>query len=73
LKVPAHRARLAHEESLTLPPAGGSAHSRIVESDRAASVAYDFLRDAAPSCPGGWDTWGPRAGRVIEWVEDLVS
>lgn len=70
--VPAHRARLEHEQNLTLPPAGGFAHGRIVESERAASVAHDFLRDAAPSCPGGWDRWGPRLGRVIEWVEDRV-
>lgn len=70
--VPAHRARLEHEWNLTLPPAGGFAHSRIVESERAASVAHDFLRDAAPSCPGGWDTWGPRVGRLIEFVEDRV-
>jgi hypothetical protein len=70
--VPAHRARLEHERNLTLPPAGGFAHSRIVESERAASVAHDFLRDAAPSCPGGWDRWGPRLGRVIEWVEDRI-
>ena len=72
LSVPAHRARLDHEESLTLPPAGGIAHTRMLESERAASVAYDFLRDAAPSCPGGWDTWGPRLGRLIEAVEDRI-
>ncbi|HEX2293999.1 MAG TPA: peptidoglycan DD-metalloendopeptidase family protein, partial [Actinomycetota bacterium] len=39
--VPVHRARLVHEQNLTLPPAGGFAHSRIVESERAASVAHD--------------------------------
>jgi hypothetical protein len=72
LAVPAHRARLAHEQSLTLPPAGGFAHSAIVESERAASVAHDFLRDAAPSCPGAWDSWGPRVGRAIELVEDGI-
>lgn len=70
--VPAHRARLEHEANLTLPPSGGFAHSRIVESERAASVAHDFLRDAAPSCPGGWDSWGPRLGRVFEVVEDRI-
>jgi hypothetical protein len=70
LAVPAHRARPAHEESLTLPPVGGFAHSEIVESPRAASVAYDFLRDAAPACPGGWDRWGPLVGRAIEAAED---
>lgn len=70
--VPAHRTRLDHEKSLTLPPAGGFAHSRIVESERAASVAHDFLRDAAPSCPGGWDTWGPRWGRLVEALEDRI-
>ena len=72
LAVPAHRARLAGEQSLTLPPAGGFAHSTIVESPRAAAVAHDFLRDAAPSCPGWWDTWGPRLGRVVELVEDRI-
>lgn len=72
LAVPAHRARLAHEANLTLPPAGGFAHSRIVESERAAAVAHDFLRDAAPSCAGGWDTWGPRVGRAIELAEDGI-
>ncbi|HEX2195761.1 MAG TPA: peptidoglycan DD-metalloendopeptidase family protein, partial [Actinomycetota bacterium] len=72
LAVPAHRARLEHEQSLVLPPAGGFAHSRIVESERAAAVAHDFLRDAAPACPGGWDEWGPRLGRLIELVEDRI-
>ncbi len=72
LAVPAQRARLEHERNLTLPPAGGFAHSRIVESERAASVAHDFLRDAAPSCPGAWDDWGPRVGTVIELVEDGI-
>ena len=72
LAVPAHRTRLAHEQNLTLPPAGGFAHSRIVESERAASVAHDFLRDAPPSCPGGWDTWGPRLGWLVEAVEDRI-
>lgn len=71
LAVPAHRARLAHERNLMLPPAGGFAHSRIVESERAAAVAYDFLRDAAPACPGGWDGWSGLAGRLVEAVEDL--
>lgn len=70
--VPAHRTRLEHEQSLILPPAGGFAHSTIVGSERAASVAHDFLRDAAPSCPGGWNDWGPRLGRVIELVEDAI-
>ena len=71
LAVPAHRARLAHERNLMLPPAGGFAHSRIVESERAAAVAHDFLRDAAPTCPGGWDGWSGLAGRLVEAVEDL--
>ncbi|HEV2755858.1 MAG TPA: peptidoglycan DD-metalloendopeptidase family protein [Actinomycetota bacterium] len=70
LAVPAHRARLANEASLLLPPAGGFAHSRIVESPGAAAVAYDFLRDGAPSCPGGWDGWSGLLGRLIEAVED---
>lgn len=70
--VPAHRTRLPHEQSLVLPPSGGFAHSRIVGSERAASVAHDFLRDAAPSCAGGWDTWGPRVGRLIELVQDGI-
>lgn len=72
LAVPAHRARLEHEQNLTLPPAGGFAHSRIVESERAAAVAHDFLRDAAPTCEGGWHTWGPRVGRVLELAEDAL-
>jgi hypothetical protein len=71
LAVPAHRARLAHERNLLLPPAGGFAHSRIVESARAAAAGYDFLRDAAPRCPGGWDGWSGPAGRLVEAVEDL--
>ncbi|MDQ3914809.1 MAG: peptidoglycan DD-metalloendopeptidase family protein [Actinomycetota bacterium] len=71
LAVPAHRARLDHEQSLTLPPAGGFAHNRIVESPRAASVAYDFLRDAAPSCAGAWDGWSGLVGRAVELAEDL--
>lgn len=70
--VPAHRARFPHGENLTLPPTGGFAHSAIVSSERAASVAYDFLRDAAPACPGEWDSWGPRLGHLIEFVQDRL-
>jgi hypothetical protein len=71
LAVPAHRARLAHERSLMLPPAGGFAHSGIVESPHAAAVAYDFLRDSAPTCPGAWDGWSGLVGRLVEAAEDL--
>lgn len=70
--VPAHRARSPHAENLTLPPAGGFAHSAIVSSERAAAAAYDFLREAAPECPGEWDSWGPRIGRIVELIEDRL-
>jgi hypothetical protein len=70
--VPAHRARFPHGDNVTLAPAGGFAHSAIVSSERAAAVAYDFLRDSAPVCPGEWDWWGPRIGRLIELLEDRL-
>ncbi|MDQ3951340.1 MAG: peptidoglycan DD-metalloendopeptidase family protein [Actinomycetota bacterium] len=62
--VPAHRARLEHERSLVLPPAGGFAHSRIVESARAAAVAHDFLARRGPLVPGRVERVGAAPGPV---------
>ena len=67
--VPAHRAALMGESNRILGPAGAFAHSRIVSSPAAAAAAYDFLRDAPPSCSGFWDVWGEGSGRALEWMQ----
>jgi hypothetical protein len=70
--VPPDRARLFNEPSRTLAPAGLNGHSGIVSSPDALALAYAFLRNARPTCPDGWDVWGPRLGRVVSWGEARV-
>lgn len=68
--VTADRATWEEARARVVAPEGLSGHSAIVASDAAQGLAYDFLRDAAPSCEGGWDLWGPRLGKVIGVVEE---
>jgi hypothetical protein len=69
LIVPADRSRFEGEANRILPPEGGGGHGGIVRSRLAHAVARAFLRDAAPSCPGGWDRWGGLVGKAIGVVE----
>ena len=64
--------RAAWEEARTrvVPPEGLSGHSAILASAAAQGLAYDFLRDAAPSCETGWDLWGPRLGKAVGFAEE---
>ena len=68
--VTADRARWDQAPSRTVAPEGLMGHSAIVSSDEAQGLAYAFLRDAAPSCEGAWDLWGPRVGRATGFVEE---
>lgn len=68
--VTADRASWEEARTRIVPPSGLSGHSAIVASDAAQGLAYDFLRDAAPSCENGWDLWGPRLGKTIGLVEE---
>ncbi|CAN5575499.1 hypothetical protein BH24ACT26_BH24ACT26_19180 [soil metagenome] len=65
LLVPADRAGLWHETSRVLQPTGLWGHSSILRSRSGRALAYDFLRDAAPSCLGTWDRVGPLLGRAV--------
>lgn len=68
--VTADRAGWEEARSRVVGPEGLSGHSAIVASAAAQGLAYDFLRDAAPSCETGWDLWGPRVGRVVGFAEE---
>lgn len=71
--VPADRAAWPGKLSRVVPPGGGLwGHGAIVSSPAARGLAYDFLRDRPQPCPTGWDTWGPRVGRVIGLEERLL-
>lgn len=70
LVVTADRAAWEEARTRVVGPEGLSGHSAIVASAAAQGLAYDFLRDAAPSCETGWDLWGPRLGRVVGFAEE---
>ncbi|MGH2746351.1 MAG: peptidoglycan DD-metalloendopeptidase family protein [Actinomycetota bacterium] len=71
--VPADRSRFDGEANRILPPEGGNGHGGIVRSRLAHAVARTFLRDARPTCPGGWDRWGGFIGRAIGFVEGRLG
>lgn len=71
--VPARSASLDGEDGRVLSPAGINGHREVVESDQGRSIAYAFLRDAAASCPGAWDEWGPLLSRGISFAHGLVA
>jgi hypothetical protein len=64
--VPPTRSRLPHEANRILAPAGIFGHSSILGSAEATAVAYGFLRDAPPACPGSWERWGRVLGSVAD-------
>lgn len=63
--VPADRAIWKEKESRTLGPEGVWGHGAIVASGAARGLAFDFLQDEGPSCPGSWDLVGPWVGKLI--------
>ena len=70
LVVTADRAGWEEARTRVVGPEGLSGHSAIVASAAAQGLAYDFLRDAAPSCETGWDLWGPRLGKAVGFAEE---
>ncbi len=70
--VPADKALWPEKSSRVVPPKGAWGHEEIVASDAARGIAYDFLRDLPPTCPGGWDLFGPLGGKVIGAAESAV-
>jgi hypothetical protein len=70
--VPANRAGIPHTTSHVLPPEGIDGHSAIVRSPAARGIVYDFLRGAAPACPGWWDRLGPAVGRALSFAEGRI-
>lgn len=73
LVVPADRALFPGETSRVVPPEGYWGHGAIVRSRLAQGLAHAFLRDAAASCLGGWDRWGPLAGQAVGLGERLLG
>jgi pimeloyl-ACP methyl ester carboxylesterase len=71
--VPTGRTDISGEGHRVVSPKGLNGHSAIVASPVARGLAYDFLRGAAPACPGTWDRWGPKAGRVVSWFESRLG
>ena len=67
--VPANAATWDNYPSRVVGPAGLNGHDAIVSSAEARGVAHAFLRDARPTCRGGWDLWGPRIGAGIGLLE----
>jgi hypothetical protein len=58
LVVPSARSRVAHETFRVVAPEGLWGHRSILESERARSLAYSFLRDAPDPCVTAWDSAG---------------
>ena len=74
LMVTADRSRYPGKTSRIVPPhLRGWAHAGILESAAARTLAHSFLRDAPEACPGGWDLWGRRLGKVLGWGESKAG
>ena len=74
LMVTADRARYPGKTSRIVPPhLRGWAHAGILESAAARALAHSFLRGAPDACPGRWDVWGPRLGKVLGWGESKAG
>ncbi len=74
LIVPSDRSQVAHATNRTVAPEGLiTGHDRVVSSDEARGLVYDFLRDAPVACTGFWDTWGWLPGKVISTGESLTT
>jgi hypothetical protein len=71
--VPATRSRLAHEANRILAPEGAFGHSSILGSRDATAVAYGFLRDAPPACPGAWERWGRLLGAAAGGAQGALA
>jgi hypothetical protein len=69
LVVPAAATAIPGFDHHVVGPHGLNGHSGVLTSPGARAIAYSSLRDGPPSCHSTWDTWGPRAGRAISWVE----
>ncbi|MDQ3956091.1 MAG: peptidoglycan DD-metalloendopeptidase family protein [Actinomycetota bacterium] len=63
--VPASSAAIEGEHFRILRPEGLNGHVAVVSSEEGRALAYAFVRDAAPSCRGAWDKWGPVMGRTV--------
>ena len=67
--VPADRSVMPAEVGRLVGFSGVNAHEGILTSKPALALAHAWLRDADPSCPGGWDEWGRRYGRYLSFWE----
>jgi Peptidase family M23 len=67
--VPASNASVGGEEFRVLRPSTANGHNAVVSSEEGRALAYAFVRDAASSCRGAWDKWGPVMGRAIGAVQ----
>lgn len=67
--VPASSASIEGEQFRILRPDGLNGHDAVVSSEQSRALAYAFVRDAAPSCRGAWDKWGPVVGRTVGAIQ----
>lgn len=73
LLVPVQHASYPGKQNRVVSPSGWSGHSAVVASDESRALAYAFLRDAPPSCPGNWDKWGGLVGGAVSLVHHVVD
>jgi hypothetical protein len=68
--VPVPRARYDEGLNRVVAPTGVWGHAAITASDQARNIAYDFLRDASPTCETNWDHLGGIPGTGLDFVHD---
>jgi hypothetical protein len=68
--VPVPRAQYAGGLNRVIAPTGLWGHAAVTASEQARSIAYDFLRDASPTCETNWDHFGGIPGMGVDFIHD---
>lgn len=71
--APADHALYPGKLGRVLSPESLNGHDAVVASAQGRAIAYAFLRDAAVSCRGNWDEWGPVVGSAIGWAQGMIA
>lgn len=72
--VPADRTKISRGMNRTVRFGWSlNGHSKILDSSQGRALAYDFLRDADPSCTGSSESWGSVMGGALSGMQGLTS
>jgi hypothetical protein len=68
--VPVARARYGEGVNRVVAPTGLWGHAAVTASEQARNIAYNFLRDASPTCETNWDHFGGIPGTALDFFHD---